>query len=68
MDKNQLYKAALNADEAWSNELERLFGKHAGDVRYTKAGMGEPGSKLRLLIEAFRKANDAWIAAMKETQ
>ena len=34
------------ADDAWSAELRRLFGKQAGDVRYTARGKGEVGSVL----------------------
>jgi hypothetical protein len=43
------YQRAHEADDAWSKELQRLFGKRAGDVRYTKKGEGAPGSKLRRL-------------------
>lgn len=46
------YRAAQAADEAWSNELHRLFGKKAGDVRYTSRGAGAPGSELRRLHDA----------------
>jgi len=46
-----VYRAAVQADEAWSAELHRLFGKRAGDVRYTRQSEGEPGSELRRLYE-----------------
>ena len=42
-------EAANAADDAYGAELRRLFGKRAGDVRYTARGAGEPGSALRLL-------------------
>lgn len=55
-----LYSDWLAADEAWSAELHRLFGSDAGDVRYTRRGKGDPGSRLRELYDAFDKARDAW--------
>ena len=58
------YKAFSAADDAWSAELHRLFGKQAGDVRYTKAGKGEPETELRRLHDAFVAAGDAWRAGM----
>lgn len=59
------YYAALEADKAWSAELSRLFGKRAGDVRYTKQGEGEAGSALNTLYLNFRAKNDIWLAQMK---
>ena len=35
------------ADDAWQRELERVFGKRAGDARYRPEGKGEDGSMLR---------------------
>lgn len=52
------YRAAQAADEAWSNELRRLFGKKAGDVRYTSRGAGAPGSKLRRLHDTKLAADE----------
>jgi hypothetical protein len=63
MDKTTLYRAALAADEALSAELTRMYGKRAGDVRYTKAGKGEPGSALRGLSDAKLAADAAWRGA-----
>ena len=57
MTKIEAYRAAVAADDAYSAELRRLFGKRAGNVRYTKAGTGEPGSDLRLLHDAWIMAN-----------
>lgn len=48
------------ADDAWSAELGAQFGRNAGDVRYTAAGHGEPGTHLRRLSGAFDKARDAF--------
>ncbi len=54
-----LYAAAIAADDAWSAELRRQFGKRAGDVRYTKVGKGEPGTELRRLHDAKLAADVA---------
>ncbi len=51
------YYAAMDADEAYGAELRRLFGKRAGDVRYTAKGNGEPGSRLRALYHAKLEAD-----------
>jgi hypothetical protein len=42
----------MDADDAYSAELRRLFGGRAGDVRYTQRGSGAPGTELRRLYEA----------------
>ncbi len=52
-------EVAYQADDAWGAELRRLFGKHAGDVRYTQRGKGEPGSELRRLHDAKMAADRA---------
>lgn len=59
------YKAALAADNRWSLELRRLFGKRAGDVRYTKQGQGEPGTELNDAYLAFQVASEAHRATWK---
>jgi hypothetical protein len=51
-------QAAQAADDAYSAELRRRFGKRAGDVRYTALGEGEPGSKLRRLFDAWDNAQN----------
>jgi len=51
------------ADDAWQVELERLFGRNAGDLRYTSHGRGEKGSDLRSLFDARSAAHNAWLAA-----
>lgn len=48
------------ADDAWVAELHRQFGKRSGDVRYTPAGRGEPGSALNALYTARAVAQTAW--------
>lgn len=59
LESSSRYYTALAADEAWSKELRRLFGKRAGDVRYTKQGEGAPGSELRRLHDAKLAADRA---------
>lgn len=49
----EVCKTPVAADEAYSTEGQRLFGKKWGDVRYTKAGEGEPGSDLNRLYLAW---------------
>lgn len=44
------------ADKAWSIELQRAYGKHAGDIRYRPAGKGEPRSALRAAYDARETA------------
>ena len=51
-DRHAAYYAAVKADDEWSAELHRLFGKRAGDFRYGEAGKGAPGSALRALHDA----------------
>jgi hypothetical protein len=58
-----LHRKALETDQAWSAELQRLFGKRAGDVRYTKQGKGAPGTALRAIYEAREAADIAWNAS-----
>lgn len=54
------YRAFLAADRAWSAELHRLFGKNAGDVRYTEAGRSGP--TLAPLHAEFQRTGDLWHA------
>ena len=57
-EAENLWRAALAADEAWSAELRRLYGDRAGDARYDERGKSTP--TLRDLHERFRAANEAW--------
>lgn len=52
-----------DADNAWSDELQRKFGKQAGDARYLARGKGEEGSELRRLHDAREAARAAWHAS-----
>lgn len=67
--QQELYKKAAAArqafgaaDEAWSQELIRLFGRNAGDIRYTKEG--KTGPTLAPLNAEFARTRDAWYDAM----
>jgi hypothetical protein len=64
----QIYNEAIAADDAWSAELTRLFGKQAGDKRYTKEGKGEEGSELRRLHNNKRECDDALAAYHMSTE
>lgn len=66
--REDLYRAAMAADDAWSDELQRLFGKRAGDARYTREGKGEPGTDLRRLHDAKLAADAAMRAAGSAAQ
>jgi hypothetical protein len=55
-----LNQAAIAADDAWGEELRRIYRNNACNVRYTKAGRGEPGSNLRRLYENREAARVAW--------
>lgn len=54
------HRAAQATDDAWSLELRRVFGKQAGDIRYTPRGKGEPDSELRRLYAAREVARLAY--------
>lgn len=62
-EMEQLYRAALNADQAWSEVLKRQFGCRAGDARYDRRGVSTP--ELTTLQQNFRVANDAWLDAVR---
>jgi len=53
-------KPFQDADDAWSAELERIFGRQAGTARYQPRGQGEPGSRLRALYEERQVARIRW--------
>ncbi len=60
------YHAFAAADAAWQAELERLFGKNAGDIRYTLEGRSGP--TLFQLYAEVRRTNDAWQAVINPIQ
>lgn len=66
--KKQPYAAA---DAAWQAELVRLFGRNAGDVRYTDRATSGPTlaplyAEVCRTRDAWHEAWDAWLEAMKE--
>jgi hypothetical protein len=52
----EAYAAAMDADNAWQTELERVFGKSAGTRRYMQSGKSTP--KLAALHAEFRAKMD----------
>lgn len=53
------------ADDAWHREIRKAFpGQHPGDVRYTRAAKGIPGSPLYAAHEEFVAAGAAWREAL----
>jgi len=61
MTADAAYRATCAADNAWQAELERRFGRNAGDVRYTEKG--RTGATLAPLYAEFRRTNDLWLKA-----
>ena len=67
MNRKFPYTAELKpfqaADDAWGDELRKVFGKNAGQARYEPRGKGVEGSKLRQLHNAREKARINWYAS-----
>ena len=61
MTLQELFSAFVQADTAWQQELEKLFGKRAGDVRYTAEG--RIGPTLAPLYAEFKRTNVAYVKA-----
>lgn len=55
------YRAAIAADDAYSAELRRVFGKAANEARYDARGESTP--ELRRLSDAKVAADAARVAA-----
>lgn len=62
--EREAFRELSQADDAWSAELTRQFGKAAGDVRYTAQGMGDEGSPLRALHDHRQVCLGYWEAAL----
>lgn len=61
-----LYRAALAADDAFSAELARVYGKaRAGDARYDPE-RNRATPRLVELSDAVRAACSAWLAEMRK--
>ena len=56
-------KPFQDADDAWGNELRRVFGKRSAEARYTELGKGYEGSELNRLYEARMAAQRRWHAS-----
>jgi hypothetical protein len=56
-------EAFNTADLVWHNALVEIFGKDAGDMRYTSHGRGAEGTALRAAFDARCAAHDAWLAS-----
>lgn len=63
MSKLRLLTESTAADRAWMTEVALVFGERdAGLARFDGRGMGEQGSRLRELYNAYEKARDAYQA------
>lgn len=62
-DAQQAFQAA---DDRWSNELRKSFGKRAGDARYTKSGVGDEGTALNKAYRDFHAARMEWERQVQE--
>jgi hypothetical protein len=63
-DFQALYTAWVQADRAWTAEIEKAFPKAwPGDVRYTRKGRGEPGTALHAAHAALDRAHIAFVSA-----
>jgi hypothetical protein len=67
-NQTRAYWAFQACDEEWSRLGQAIFGKAWGDVRYTAAGKGEPGSALRQAHDDFATAREAWRATFLTNQ
>jgi len=56
--RQMAYETALLTENAWTDELERVFGSQADYARYDGRNKSTP--KLKALYEARRHANEAW--------
>lgn len=60
MTKLQAYEEFGKHNDAWSDELERIYGTDAGTARYDGRGKGEPGSRLNDLYIEYHHARAEW--------
>ena len=54
----ELYYEAVAADEAYQLQLEQVYGKRAGDMRFTKEAHGHPN--IKPAHDRFLEASAAW--------
>jgi hypothetical protein len=58
-----IYRAAVKADERFSHELKRVYGKRAGDMRYRPNLWTDRELKASAL--RFQRATDRWLKVMR---
>jgi hypothetical protein len=63
----EAHKAFQHADDLWSAELRRTFGKDACNRRYDYDDSAHP-PRCRELRAAFHSAGDAWRMAVKDAR
>lgn len=62
--KHEAYYKAVEADRKWSAELQKVYGRQAGDARYDKRGKATP--ELERLYWEFQEAvTDMHVANLK---
>lgn len=57
---HEAYLRFLRADAAWTWQIMASLKGRPGDVRYTKAAHGEPGTALCAAHREFAEAGEAW--------
>ena len=67
MTNHYAMKVAMQTEKKWFDELTRLHGHDASDVRYKEIAHGEKGSKLRQLYLDYRNARDYWLSTLEHT-
>jgi hypothetical protein len=61
MSRLRLLQAASIAEKAWMDEVQAVFGvRDASYARFQERANGEPGSRLRTLYDAYKKARAAY--------
>ena len=67
-DINQAYSRFLKADENWTKQIKKHCKGRPGDVRYTAAAKGMPGTPLRAAYDELTNASNAWHELAREEQ
>ena len=65
---NEKYDRFVHADEVWMKEIKSTLKGRPGDVRYTNAAEGEPGTALNAAYREFAEAREEWRAAWRAAQ
>lgn len=64
--RHDLYLKCLEAEAAWMREIEASLPGRPGDVRYTPAAKGEPGTALAAAHERFMQIHAEWWRLINE--